>query len=87
MIKTKNGKLKIEGTGADLCTDLTVIIRGLYKEISERYDEEFAKMIIKRTCEIGLMSEEELEQEARESATRMLKTIVSALESEEEVDE
>lgn len=86
-IKTKNGAIKCKGTGADLCTDLSIIVRSLYEDFKADYDEEFAKHMLTKAFELGLKTEEEIELEAKAKVLQILKLVVGDLEGKEEEHE
>jgi hypothetical protein len=87
MIKTNKGKVKIKGTGAELLTDFTVIVNAMHKDISEEFDEKFAKDLLTNAFELAFLSKEELEKRAKSKVTELFKRIVEDLESEEEANE
>jgi precorrin isomerase len=84
MIKAKKGKVEINGTGAEIITDFTMIAKGLYDDITKEYGEEFAKDILTNAFELAFLSKEELEKRAKSKVSELLKRIVEDLESEEE---
>lgn len=66
MLKVENGEVLIRGTGAHLCTELTVLIGHLRKTIAENMGEEFADEQITKAVERSKMTTAELEKLAKE---------------------
>ena len=79
MIKTKKGNVKAIGKGHELCSDFSVITRALYQDFKEELGEELAKKKLRHAFELGLKTDEELEQEVKERVFGLLKGVVDSM--------
>ena len=77
----------MQGTGAELCAELSLVVRALYEDVSTDTDEEFAKYVIEKAVRLGMKKQEELEKEMKESMANLMKKIAESLESEEKENE
>lgn len=61
MIETKEGKITLKGSKAELIADLAIVVRGIKEVIMEggKETEESVKQEIDEAVKIGLMNEEE----------------------------
>ena len=72
MIKIKGSSIKIEGSGAELVTELSMIVHALYREVSENTDNEFAELILTKAFELGMKDEKEIVKELIEKLSEKL---------------
>ena len=82
MIKANKQKVRMQGTGAKLCTELTIIVRALYEDIAKDTDENFAKFVVERAFRLGMAKPEEIEKEFKEGISRILKDLSEAEDAE-----
>lgn len=63
MLSFNNGVREIRGNIPTICTDLSMLIRGINEIISENLCEEAAHEMIMRSVELGLKSDNEIQKE------------------------
>lgn len=65
MIRTKKGKVEMNGRESELLTDMTMIIIA-YKDVKEKqgYTRKFIQKVILKMVDIAFKSEEEIEAES-----------------------
>lgn len=73
MIKYDKGEIEIKGSFGKVETELTLLIKSIYKAICKKYGEDFAKERIQTAYERALMTEEELDREIREGIAEILR--------------
>lgn len=85
MINTKVGKITLEGSKAELISDLAVIVRGIKVTIMEdnKETEESVKQDIDKTVKVGLMNEEEFNKKIKEPVTTLIKDLFGGLFDED----
>lgn len=64
MIKTEKGDLEVHGTDTEVMADISVIIKYVYKELSNEFGEEHAKKRLKRAFDRAFLTDEEIHKEA-----------------------
>ena len=79
MIKCNKGCSEIKGSTSDLLAEFSVITMHLRKALTEDVSEEYAKSALKRSFDLGMMSEEELDKEMEESRRRFARTGLGAI--------
>ena len=68
MIKTKEGKTKLEGTAVDLLAEYSCITKDLYEVfVKNGFTEEQAKKDIQMAFDVAFCSKEEIEEKLKES--------------------
>lgn len=67
MIKCENGCSEIKGTVPDFLSDYTIITRHIREALSEGMSEEFAMYMLKKSFDIGMMSNDEVDIEFKKS--------------------
>lgn len=72
MIKCDKAFSKIQGGLPTLLSEYTTITGHLYKAFKKERSEEFAKDMLKEAFDMGLMSEEQLDEKIRKSKQDML---------------
>ena len=92
MIKAKKGRVTFKGSQPELLTDYSVITAGLVEMLLKQgLEREHARLLVSNFHNIGLMSEEELEEEVKKVASKILKDIVDSInkdfDEEEKLDE
>ena len=75
MIKTKKGKIKVEGNFTEICADLSIIAHALYFDTFKDMEKEEAKEHIMHAVERGFKTQEELE----EQNIKMISNLISEL--------
>lgn len=85
MINTKVGKITLEGSKAELISDLAVIVRGIKVAIMEddKETEESVKQDIDKAVKVGLMNEEEFNKKIKEPVTTLIKDLFGGLFDED----
>lgn len=75
------GKITLEGSKAELISDLAVIVRGIKVTIMEdnKETEESVKQDIDKTVKVGLMNEEEFNKKIKEPVTTLIKDLFGGL--------
>ena len=63
MLSLNNGVREIRGNIPTICTDFSMLIRGINEIISENLCEEAAHEMIMRSVELGLKSDNEIQKE------------------------
>lgn len=85
MIKTKKGNVTLNGTGAELLTDFTMIAKSLVKEMGkEGLTEEQAKEELKKCVDRALMTDKELVKELADKLYGLLKDVCDKENKKEE---
>lgn len=79
------GKITLEGSKAELISDLAVIVRGIKVTIMEdnKETEESVKQDIDKTVKVGLMNEEEFNKKIKEPVTTLIKDLFGGLFDED----
>ena len=79
------GKITLEGSKAELISDLAVIVRGIKVTIMEdnKETEESVKKDIDKTVKVGLMNEEEFNKKIKEPVTTLIKDLFGGLFDED----
>lgn len=85
MINTSVGKITLEGSKAELISDLAVIVRGIKVAIMEddKETEESVKQDIDKAVKVGLMNEEEFNKKINEPVTTLIKDLFGGLFDED----
>lgn len=85
MINTKVGKITLEGSKAELISDLAVIVRGIKETIMEddKETEESVKQDIDEAVKVGLMNEEEFNKKIKEPVATLIKDLFGGLFDED----
>lgn len=85
MINTSVGKITLEGSKAELISDLAVIVRGIKVAIMEddKETEESVKQDIDKAVKVGLMNEEEFNKKIKEPVTTLIKDLFGGLFDED----
>lgn len=85
MINTKVGKITLEGSKAELISDLAVIVRGIKETIMEddKETEESVKQDIDKAVKVGLMNEEEFNKKIKEPVATLIKDLFGGLFDED----
>lgn len=85
MINTQVGKITLEGSKAELISDLSVIVRGIKVAIMEddKETEESVKQEIDEAVKVGLMNEEEFNKKIKEPVTTLIKDLFGGLFDED----
>lgn len=85
MINTQVGKITLEGSKAELISDLAVIVRGIKVAIMEddKETEESVKLDIDKAVKVGLMNEEEFNKKIKEPVTTLIKDLFGGLFDED----
>lgn len=85
MINTKVGKITLEGSKAELISDLAVIVREIKVTIMEddKETEESVKQDIDEAVKVGLMNEEEFNKKIKEPVTTLIKDLFGGLFDED----
>lgn len=85
MINTQVGKITLEGSKAELISDLAVIVRGIKVAIMEddKETEESVKPDIDKAVKVGLMNEEEFNKKIKEPVTTLIKDLFGGLFDED----
>lgn len=85
MINTKVGKITLEGSKAELISDLAVIVRGIKVTIMEddKETEESVKQDIDKAVKVGLMNEEEFNKKIKEPVATLIKDLFGGLFDED----
>lgn len=79
------GKITLEGSKAELISDLAVIVRGIKVTIMEdnKETEESVKQDIDKTVKVGLMNKEEFNKKIKEPVTTLIKDLFGGLFDED----
>lgn len=79
------GKITLEGSKAELISDLAVIVRGIKVAIMEddKETEESVKQDIDEAVKVGLMNEEEFNKKIKEPVTTLIKDLFGGLFDED----
>lgn len=79
------GKITLEGSKAELISDLSVIVRGIKVAIMEddKETEESVKQDIDKAVKVGLMNEEEFNKKIKEPVTTLIKDLFGGLFDED----
>lgn len=79
------GKITLEGSKAELISDLAVIVRGIKVAIMEddKETEESVKQDIDKAVKVGLMNEEEFNKKIKEPVTTLIKDLFGGLFDED----
>lgn len=79
------GKITLEGSKAELISDLAVIVRGIKVTIMEddKETEESVKQDIDKAVKVGLMNEEEFNKKIKEPVTTLIKDLFGGLFDED----
>lgn len=89
MINTKVGKITLEGSKAELISDLAVIVRGIKVTIMEddKETEESVKQDIDKAVKVGLMNEEEFrtfqKEKIKEAALAFVDGLLGGISNED----
>lgn len=85
MINTKVVKITLEGSKAELISDLAVIVRGIKETIMEddKETEESVKQDIDKAVKVGLMNEEEFNKKIKEPVATLIKDLFGGLFDED----
>lgn len=85
MINTKVGKITLEGSKAELISDLAVIVRGIKETIMEddKETEESVKQDIDKAVKVELMNEEEFNKKIKEPVATLIKDLFRGLFDED----
>ena len=81
MIKTEKGEFEISGTDSEIMADISVIIKNVYKAMSEVFGEEHAKARLQRAFDRAFLSKEEIhkESEARKEFNNIFDEIIKMI--------
>lgn len=71
MIRVERGELELRGSGHELMTELTIIIRELYQTVARETSEDFAKEMIAKAGRLAFAETSDLVAEAEEAIKRM----------------
>ena len=71
MIKVKKDKVKFEGKATDLCAELSMLCRNLKEAFAVNLPEHIAKELVMSAAELGLKSDEELNNAAQDIIKRL----------------
>lgn len=74
MIKCNNGHSEIKGSTSDLLSEYTVITMHIREALTEDESEEYAKSMLKRSFDLGMMTEKELDKEYEEARRKFAST-------------
>lgn len=74
MIKCNKGCSEIKGSTSDLLAEFSVITMHLRKALTEDVSEEYAKSALKRSFDLGMMTEKELDKEYEEARRKFAST-------------
>lgn len=74
MIKCNNGCSEIKGSTSDLLSEYAVITMHIRKALTEDKSEEYAKSMLKRSFDLGMMTEKELDKEYEEARRKFAST-------------
>ena len=74
MIKCNKGCSEIKGGTSDLLAEYSVITMLLRKALTEDVSEEYAKSALKRSFDLGMMTEKELDKEYEEARRKFAST-------------
>lgn len=90
MISCKNGNVKISGTGAELCMELSIVIKNIRESISDATCEEWSDAMLDEAYENSKLSVHEIREkfdagkkDALKELKSLVKTLNNILESEE----
>lgn len=85
MINAKVGKITLEGSKAELISDLAVIVRGIKETIMEddKETEESVKQDIDKAVKVGLMNEEEFNKKIKGPVATLIKDLFGGLFDED----
>lgn len=61
MLKSENGEVKIKGKPYEICSDISTAIKAAKAAFAEDFGEEAAERMLKRACELGFKSDEEVD--------------------------
>lgn len=89
MIKTNEGKVELKGSQMELMADVGCIIHSLRDTLVENeVPREEAEEMLKKAVELGLKTDEEIEEDSKkklgEFLKKMCKELIEAFEEEEE---
>lgn len=82
MIKCNKGCSEIQGSTSNILSEYTVITKTIRKALTEYKSEEFAKSVLKRSFDLGMMSEDELDKEYEEAIKKFKGTGLVTMLSE-----
>lgn len=82
MIKCNKGCSEIKGSTSDLLAEYSVITMHLRKALTEDVSEEYAKSTLKRSFDLGMMTEKELDKEYEESRRKSVSTGIGMILAE-----
>lgn len=60
MLKFENGRIQVEGTGAQLCMELSFLIKTVRENVADNTSSEFAEGVILEAFENSKLSHEEI---------------------------
>ena len=63
MIKCENGRSEIEGNVPGFLSEYTVITRHIREVLTKDMSEEFAMYMLKKSFDLGMMSDDEVDKE------------------------
>lgn len=75
MIITTNGITHLEGTGAELCTDLCIAVKGIVEVIADSCGDSFAKETVELAVKKGFDEAEKKGEPAKDDLIKKAKEI------------
>lgn len=82
MIKCNKGCSEIKGSTSELLSDYSVITMHLRKALTDDVSEEYAKSMLKRSFDLGMMTEKELDKEYEEARRKSASTGLGMIQAE-----
>ncbi len=88
MIKVENGQVELKGNPVNICTDLTLAIRGVVTAFEENeIPKEEAIDLVNKAIELALKGEDELRKEAEAKIGKLLMRMFDEILKDEEQGE
>lgn len=73
MLKIENGLTEVSGTITTISTDLTVLVRRVYKLFSESMCKEEARQMVMKCFDLAMKTEKQIHDECMEMLEKLLK--------------
>ena len=86
MIKTEKGDLEVHGSDTEVMADISVIIKHVYKALSNEFGEEHAKARLQRAFDRAFLSKEDKEAETCKKFNNIFDEIVKMIKGSEKND-
>lgn len=82
MIKCENGRSEIKGNVPGLLSEYTVITRHIREVLTKDMSEEFAMYMLKKSFDLGMMSDDEVDKEFEKTIGKFSGTGLAMMLSE-----